>query len=107
MKLAKVLWMNILVIHYPPYCSKYTPIEHRLFAHITRAWSGAPLFSVEQARKQASETKTSKGLTVYATVNPKFYETKRIIDSTFESDKARLIVFDDKLPKWNYLVKAA
>ena len=107
MKLAKVLWLNILVVHYPPYCSKYNPIEHRLFAHITRSWSGAPLLSVEQARKQASETKTSKGLTVYAAVNPKSYETKRTIDSTFESGKARLIVFDDKLPKWNYFVKAA
>ena len=34
--------MNILVIHYPPYCSKYNPIEHRMFAPITRSWSGVP-----------------------------------------------------------------
>lgn len=107
MKLAKVLWLNILVVHYPPYCSKYNPIEHRLFAHITRSWNGAPLLSVEQACKQASDTKTSKGLTVYATINPKTYETNRPVEPTFESDKSKMIVFDDKLPKWNYLVKAA
>lgn len=107
MRTAKKLKLNILVIHYPPYCSKYNPIEHKLFAHITRSWSGAPLLSVEQACKQAEETKTSKGLTVYATINPKTYETNRPVDSTFESDKSKLIVFDDKLPKWNYLVKAA
>ena len=42
MRLAKAIGMNILVMHYPPYCSKYNPIEHRLFAPITRSWSGAP-----------------------------------------------------------------
>lgn len=107
MRTAKRLKLNFLVIHYPPYCSKYNPIEHRLFAHITRSWSGAPLLSVEHACKQAGETKTNKGLTVYATINSKTYEIKRSIEPTYESDKSKMIVFDDKLPKWNYLVKAA
>ena len=83
MKLAKTIQMNILVIHYPPYCSKYNPIEHRLFAPITRSWSGAPLLSVEMARQRAASTKTSKGMNVYATINNKSYETKRPIESTF------------------------
>lgn len=56
---------------------------------------------------QAGETRTSKGLTVYATINSKTYETNRSVGATFESDKAKLIIFDDKFPKWNYLVKAA
>lgn len=107
MRIAKKLGLNILVIHYPPYCSKYNPIEHRLFAQITRSWSGAPLLSVEQACMKASETKTNKGLTVYATINPKTYEIRRPVEPTYESDKSKMIVFDDKLPKWNYLVKAA
>lgn len=106
MKLAKAIGMNILVIHYPPYCSKYNPIEHRMFAPLTRSWSGAPLLSVEMARQRAAATKTSKGLTVYANINNKSYETKRPVESTFESDKQKYIVFDDCLPKWNYLVKA-
>ena len=106
MRLAKAIGMNILVIHYPPYCSKYNPIEHRMFAPITRSWSGAPLLSVEMARQRAASTKTSKGLKVYATINDKSYETKRPIESTFESDKQKYIIFDDCLPKWNYLVKA-
>lgn len=33
-------------------------------------------------------------------------KTKRPVESTFESDKQKYIVFDDCLPKWNYLVKA-
>ena len=93
-------------MYYPPYCSKYNPIEHRMFAHITRSWSGEPLLSVEQARRRAANTRTSKGLTVYAHINNKSYETNRHVDDTFESDKQKYIIFDDCLPKWNYLVKA-
>lgn len=106
MRLDKTIGMNIFVIHYPPCCSKYNPIEHRMFAPITRSWSGAPLLSVEMARQRADSTKTSKGLKVYAAINNKSYETKRPIESTFESDKQNYIIFDDCLPKWNYLVKA-
>ncbi len=106
MKLAKAIEMNILVIHDPPYCSKYNPIEHRMFAPVTRSWSGAPLLSVEMARSRAASTKTRKGLRIHATINNKSYETKRPIEATFESDKQKYIVFDDNLPKWNYLVKA-
>jgi hypothetical protein len=34
------LGIEIRVAHYPPYCSKYNPIEHRLFPHLTRACQG-------------------------------------------------------------------
>lgn len=46
MDLANRLNMRPLVMHYPPYCSKFNPIEHRLFSQITRSWNGAPLMSV-------------------------------------------------------------
>src|SRR5208337_4018328 len=39
-KLANRLGIEIRVAHYPPYCSKYNPIEHRLFPHLTRACRG-------------------------------------------------------------------
>ncbi|RIK82977.1 MAG: hypothetical protein DCC68_04715 [Planctomycetota bacterium] len=32
--------LAIHVARYPPGCSKYNPIEHRLFPHITRALQG-------------------------------------------------------------------
>jgi hypothetical protein len=38
--LADRLGVEIRVAHYPPYYSKYTPIEHRLFPHVTRACRG-------------------------------------------------------------------
>lgn len=105
MDLAQRIQMNILVCHYPPYCSKWNPIEHKLFAHISRSWSGVPLLSVEQARSKAQETTTSKGLVVYAEINDKQYKTKLPIKDSYEQLKSKFIVFDDQLPKWNYLVK--
>jgi hypothetical protein len=36
-KLVDRLGIEIRVAHYPPYCSKYNPIEHRLFPHVSRA----------------------------------------------------------------------
>jgi hypothetical protein len=36
-KLVDEIGIEIRIAHYPPYTSKYNPIEHRLFPHITRA----------------------------------------------------------------------
>ena len=38
--LAQEIGREIRLAHYPPYTSKYNPIEHRLFPHITRACPG-------------------------------------------------------------------
>jgi len=45
--LANSIGLDIRVAHYPPYTSKWNPIEHRLFPHITRAMSGVILRSYE------------------------------------------------------------
>ena len=39
-KLVDKINIEIRVAHYPPYASKYNPIEHRLFPHLTRACQG-------------------------------------------------------------------
>jgi hypothetical protein len=36
-KLGQETGVEVRVAHYPPYTSKYNPIEHRLFPHLTRA----------------------------------------------------------------------
>ena len=105
MNLADRLGIRLLVVHYPPYCSKFNPIEHRLFSQITRSWSGAPLLSIEDAAKRAAETTTSKGLTVYVDINTKTYDIQRPIDESYERERRRRIIPMDALPKWNYLVK--
>lgn len=92
-------------MHYPPYCSKWNPIEHRLFSQITRSWSGAPLPSIEQAAIRAAKTSTSKGLTVHVNINNKTYDIQRRIDNDYERHLKWQVVHRPILPKWNYLVK--
>lgn len=104
MKLASTIGVNIIMLHYPPYCSKYNSIEHCMFDPISRSWSGAPLLSIENARVWAEATTTSKGLSIVATVNQRTYDTKRPIEESYELEKSWRIVFDDELPKWNYLI---
>ena len=102
--LSKELDIKILMIHYPPYCSKFNPIEHRLFSQITRSWSGAPLLSVGDACRRAANTVTKTGLKVVSYVTDKVYETKRTIRESLEQEISYRIRFDDELPLRNYLI---
>ena len=105
MDLANRLNMRLLVMHYPPYCSKFNPIEHRLFSQITRSWNGAPLMSVEDAVERAARTTTKTGLKVYADINNKTYDIKRQVDESYEKRLSWQVVFSQTLPNWNYLIK--
>ena len=106
-RLSDRIGMQIVVMHYPPYCSKYNPIEHRLFSQITRSWSGSPLLSVADACKRAAETVTSTGLKVFSRVVDKVYETGRKVSDGFLETLAGRVVFDTHLHKWNYLINHA
>ena len=99
-KLANRLGIEIRVAHYPPYCSKYNPIEHRLFPHVTRACRGVIFRTLETVRYYMSKTETSTGLTINVEILEKVYETGRKCAAGFK--KTMKIVFDALLPKWNY-----
>ena len=105
--LSDRIGMQIVVMHYPPYCSKYNPIEHRLFSQITRSWSGTPILSAADASKRAEETVTKAGLKVFSRVVDKAYETGRKVSDGYRERLARRVVFDTQLHKWNYLIKHA
>ena len=98
--LSNRLSLEIRVSHYPPYCSKYNPIEHRVFPHVTRACKGVPLESIETARHYMQKTETTKGLKVVVRIMDKAYATGRKYARDFK--KTMTIKFDDYLPKWNY-----
>jgi hypothetical protein len=105
METAKRLGIDIRIAHYPPYCSKWNPIEHMLFSQISRVWSGAVFNTIEEASDMAAKTTTKTGLAVFTTINRNIYETKKERNPLFESECDRHIVKDEILPKWNYLVK--
>lgn len=99
-RLANRLGIEIRVAHYPPYCSKHNPIEHRVFPHFTRACQGIIFHSLEIAKQFIARTKTSTGLRVTVGVLEKVYATGRKYAADFKSTMK--ILFDKHLPKWNY-----
>jgi hypothetical protein len=99
-KLANRLGIEIRVAHYPPYCSKYNPIEHRLFPHLTRACRGVIFHTLETVRYYMAKAATATGLTVKVGILDGAYETGRKYAKGFK--KTMKIVFDKFLPKWNY-----
>jgi len=100
-KLADELKIEIRIAHYPPYTSKYNPIEHRLFPHITRSWKGVIFKTIDVVKNLIDETTTSKGLTVVSTILDKTFETGRKYAADFKENMK--IKFDKFLPQWNYV----
>lgn len=107
MDLANELGIKLLVVHYPPYCSKFNPIEHRLFSQITRSWRGAPLMSLQDAADRAAMTTTKKGLKVHVYINSKKYDIKRPIAESYHKRLTHQVIFAPELGCWNYLIKPA
>jgi hypothetical protein len=99
-RLADEIGVEIRIVHYPPYCSKYNPIEHRFFPHVTRACQGVIFTSIELVKELMEKTKTSTGLKTYVHIIDKVYETGRKVAASFKENMR--IVFDDFLPQWNY-----
>lgn len=88
--------------HYPPYTSKWNPVEHRVFPHITHAMSGIVLKSVDLAKTLIEQTTTKTGLKVFAKISKKMYETgKKVADDFYEWAN---ILYDEKLGHLNYFV---
>jgi transposase len=94
------LAVPIRVAHYPAYCSKFNPIERRLFSHVTRACQGVLFDSLQTVLGLIQKTKTQQGLSVTVRVLDKLYEGGRTVSEAFK--KHMPIVFDSVLPKWNY-----
>ena len=98
--LADCLDLEIRIAHYPPYCSKHNPIEHRLFPHITRACQGVVFYTVEIAKRFTEKAKTNTELKVTVAILEGTYETGKQCAAYFIQN--RRIVLDDFLPRWNY-----
>lgn len=98
--LADRLGLEIRVAHYPPYCSKYNPIEHRMFPHVTRACRGVIFHGIDIVKRFMEKTSTTQGLKVTVDLLDGMYETGR--KCTDGIKQMMKIAFDDVLPKWNY-----
>lgn len=101
--LVNELGLEIRIAHYPPYTSKYNPIEHRLFPHVSRACQGAIFDSIQTVKELMATATTRTGLNVFTKIIDKTYQTGRKVTEGFKSQMQ--IVFDECLPRWNYTAK--
>jgi hypothetical protein len=104
--LSARLGLPLRIAHYPPYTSKWHPIEHRLFSHVERALRGVILDSHETALKAVQRTRTETGLRVTARLLDKVYHIGRKCSETFRDLKDKFIRHDDVLGHWNYVIDA-
>lgn len=102
LKLADLCNLIVTVAHYPPGASKWNPIEHRLFSHISRSWAGIPLTSFERLLEGIRRTTTDTGLRVHAQlVTDVYHKGIKITDSQM----AQLNLQRHRLcPQWNYTI---
>ena len=101
-KFADETGLNIHVCHYPPGCSKWNKIEHRLFCHITQNWRGKPLVSREVVVELIGATTTKAGLTVRCMLDTKTYGKGTVV--TDEQLEIVRIERNDFCPQWNYII---
>ena len=98
--MATEIGIEIRVAHYPPYTSKFSPIEHRLFPRVTRACQGAIFTSIELVKSLIEKTSTKTGLSVVVNLMDKVYAKGREVADGFKENLP--IIFDEYLPKWSY-----
>jgi hypothetical protein len=101
-RFARATGLSVIVCHYPPYCSKWNPIEHRLFSQVHKAMEGVVFDSYETVQKCVERTTTKTGLTVVVRLNLKVYQTGLQIDKA-QIDQAR-ITYHPLIPELNYRI---
>jgi hypothetical protein len=93
--------IEIRVAHYPSYCSKYNPIERRFFPHVARACQGMLFDTLDTVVHLMRKASTTTGLRTTVNVIRRTYETGRQVAENFKTTMS--LIFDDLLPKWNYV----
>jgi hypothetical protein len=102
MALCDTFNLTVTVCHYPPGCSKWNPIEHRLFSFISINWAGKPLRTLDTMLGYIRGTSTAAGLTVKAFLLGTHYEkTKKISAKKLDQLDLRS---HETCCAWNYTI---
>jgi hypothetical protein len=101
-ELARKIGKKLVIAHYPPYCSKYNPIERKLFAQVHRTIKETILTGLEQVKMLMEKTATKTGLRVEVRINDKFYPIKQ--PSLAENVDEKRILRHPTLPKLSYTI---
>jgi Rhodopirellula transposase DDE domain len=100
--LAKEIQVRIVVCHYPPYCSKWNPIEHRLFSQAHHAISGKLFVNYQQVKELFEKTSTKTGLSVTVRLNLVEYDIGLKIGA--DQVQAERILSHPDLPQFSYTI---
>jgi hypothetical protein len=101
-QIADRFGLEVTVCHYPTGCSKWNPIEHRLFSEISKTWAGCPLSSFETILGYLRDTTTETGLKVVAHLVTKVYQ--KGLEVTNEVMAALNLTPHGVCPQWNYTI---
>jgi Rhodopirellula transposase DDE domain len=99
-RLSQILGRTFRVCHLPPYCSKYNPIDHRLFCHLSRSLRATQLTSIDVIHEAMQKTTTRTGLHVVCERARKPYASGIKAQPTYLANEP--IQRDPSLPKYNY-----
>jgi Rhodopirellula transposase DDE domain len=95
--------LTVTVGHYPPGCSKWNPVEHRLFGPISGNWAGKPLRTWETLLAYLRGTTTTTGLTVSALRDERTYATGQSVSDA--QMHALNLEPHAVCPVWNYTLR--
>jgi len=102
LELTKQIGIAIVIAHYPPYSSKYNPIEHRLFCHLHNAIKGVVFSSYTIVKELMEKTSTTKGLSVIVRLNLTHYEKGITMDKS-QIDTQRIFC-NQIIPQLSYRI---
>jgi len=102
-QLCDRLGLTLSVSHYPTGCSKWNPVEHRLFSQISMNWAGRPLQSFKLMLGYIRGRQTATGLQVRAQLLKGIFKTGRRVAKAVL--KQLHIERHDVCPKWNYTIR--
>ena len=100
---AQTTGLRLRLVYYPPYHSKYNPIE-RCWAALEKHWNGALLSTVETVIDWA-KTMTWKGLAPVVTLSNKVYEKGVRLSKQAMSKVERMIQRSKDLSKWDVVIE--
>jgi len=102
-RLSDRFGLEVTICHYPTGCSKWNPIEHRLFSPISLNWAGTPLRTFETLLACLRGTTTQTGLSVEAVLMEGVYATgQKVAHAVMKSLNLHR---HSVCPRWNYTLQ--
>jgi len=100
---ADTIGKSIQLLYYPPYHSKYNPIE-RCWGILELHWNGAQLINVK-TMLQSAQTMTWKGLHPIVTLNQQTYQKGISLNPSAMKEVEARLKRHSLLPKWDILIQ--